>query len=239
MHCQFSSGQRIPALTASLMSRHVCTGEMAIAFAEAGMTLPPWRHHRSMLSKWLPSRARTLRVVPPVDRSSSKAAGRDGRSDAPPQPVHRRQSPVRPRASQGGPTASGRPAKRVHAPKQPSPAAQQASQTAVPAAPAKPAGNTLRRASLLSKEIQDQRAPPPPPPSKPDFASGSEASLRVNSGSAWSGASSDGGSTHDGASAACPRIRTVKMRGGSSAGGSSGGRMPTSLVLPPVSSTAA
>ncbi len=224
------------------------TGEMAIAFAEAGMTLPPWRHHRSMLSKWLPSRARTLRVVPPADRSPSKAAGRD---DATAQPVHRRQSPVRPRTPPGGQGGTGPPAKRVHAPKQPSPAMkqplpaaqQQASHTAVSAPPAKPAaaskvGNNLCRASLLSKEIQDLRSPPVQPPAKADlYASAAEASLRANSGSAWSGASSDGGSTH-GASAACPRIRTVKMRGGSSAGGSSGGRMPTSLVLPPVSAVA-
>ncbi len=227
----------------------VCPGEMAIAFAEAGMTLPPWRHHRSMLSKWLPSRARTLRVVPPADRGSGNAAGRD---DATVQPVHRRQSPVRPRTSQGGQGATGPPAKRLHAPKQPSPATKQpssatrqASQAAAPAPPAKPAAaskvgnNNLRRASLLSKEIQDLRSPPVQPPAKADlYASAAEASLRVNSGSAWSGASSDGGSTHDGASAACPRIRTVKMRGGSSAGGSSGGRMPTSLVLPPVGTAA-
>ena len=211
---------------------------MAIAFAEAGMTLPPWRHHRSMLSKWLPSRARTLRVVPPADRNlSSKAAGRDGSA----QLVNRRQSPVRPRTTQGGPGVSGRPAKRVHAQKQPSSSAAQqttsqmtAVLTPVPAttAAAPNAGYNLRRASLLSKEIQDQRTPPLAP--KPaDYSSAGESTLRVNSGCAWSGGSSDG-STH-GASAACPRIRTVKMRGGSSAGGSSGGRMPASLVLPPVS----
>ena len=211
------------------------------------MTLPPWRHHRSMLSKWLPSHARTLRVVPPANRSSSKAAGRDGAVGGSAQPAHRRQSPVRPRTPQGGPAASGRPAKRAHALKQPLPAAQQApSQTAVLAPPAVAktaaapnARNNLRRASLLSKEIEDQRAPPPPPLTirADHYSSAAEASLRVNSSGAWSGASSDGGSTH-GASAACPRIRTVKMRGGSSAGGSSGGRMPTSLVLPPVSTAA-
>ena len=215
------------------------------------MTLPPWRHHRSMLSKWLPSRARTLRVVPPADRSSGMAAGRDSVDGSAQQPVHRRQSPVRPRTPQGGQGGTGPPAKRLHAPKQPSPAikqpssaTQQASKTAVPAPAAKSAAaskvgnNNLRRASLLSKEIQDLRSPPAPPLAKADYyASAAEASLRANSGSAWSGASSDGGSTH-GASAACPRIRTVKMRGGSSAGGSSGGRMPTSLVLPPVSTAA-
>lgn len=49
--------------------------EMAAAFAAVGMTLPPWRHHRAMLSKWLPSRARTVAVLSaPASRKSSTAA---------------------------------------------------------------------------------------------------------------------------------------------------------------------
>lgn len=39
-------------------------GGMATAFAAVGMVLPPWWHHRAMISKWLPSRARTVQVLP-------------------------------------------------------------------------------------------------------------------------------------------------------------------------------
>ena len=103
------------------------------------MTLPPWRHHRSMLSKWLPSRARTVRIVPATERSVSDASqkpatGGSGKTEpqkaADPRPsvAYRtrgepaqrpaaalRQSPVRPRASQNGPASSSRPFKRAHA----------------------------------------------------------------------------------------------------------------------------
>ena len=217
------------------------------------MTLPPWRHHRSMLSKWLPLTARIVRVVPPAQRSPRQVT-RDGAASGSARRPETRQSPVRPRAAQAGPAASARPAKRAHAAKQQQPTsavrpapppAQQASPrpkalqvpAAVPqtAAVANAPGTGLRRASLLSKEIEDQRAPPP---KAQQIGFLETATLCVNSnGTRSSAGGSSDGSTH-GASAACPRIRTVKMRGGSSAGGSSGGRMPTSLVLPPVSTAA-
>ena len=35
----------------------VVTHELAAAFAEAGVTMPPWRSARSVMSKWAPQRA--------------------------------------------------------------------------------------------------------------------------------------------------------------------------------------
>ena len=222
------------------------------------MTLPPWRHHRSMLSKWLPSRARTVRIVPSAERSAGDgpqnpadrgaAAGpaeETPQSTAQPRPsrgrgatgeefVQRstadaRQSPVRPRASQAGSGASSRPTKRAHAAQPAS-----ASSTGIGASPntaanpgtGRPVSSSLRRSSLLSKELEAQRAPPPPKVQQPSTAV--ESSLRSDSTGGRSGLSrhsgggySSDGSTH-GATAACPRIRTVKLRGSSGSGG--GGR---------------
>ena len=51
--------------------------EMAVAFKECSVTCPPWRHPRSMISKWLPAKAQdTL-----VGRSSANQA-RSSRSDS-------------------------------------------------------------------------------------------------------------------------------------------------------------
>ena len=39
-------------------------GEMASSFQIMGFTMPPWRQRRAMLSKWLPLRATTHRILP-------------------------------------------------------------------------------------------------------------------------------------------------------------------------------
>jgi hypothetical protein len=249
-----------------LSSASLCAGEMAIAFAEAGMTLPPWRHHRSMLSKWLPSHARTVRIVPPAERGPSDGApkpadcGPAGPAGNKPEDTAQsrpsrapgagdettqrstadsRQSPVRPRAAQAGPGASSRPAKRAHAAQ---PASSTGASSEIPAGTDRPAGSSLRRSSLLSKELEAQRAPPTPKAQQPSTA---ESSLRADSAGGRSGLSrhsgggdSSDGSTH-GATAACPRIRTVKLRGsGSGGGGSSGGRTVLPFALPPATTAA-
>jgi uncharacterized protein (TIGR01615 family) len=55
------------------------THEMARAFAERGLTMPPWRSARSMMSKWAPQRAtdRLPQCDAPRGRSVSPAAANE------------------------------------------------------------------------------------------------------------------------------------------------------------------
>lgn len=48
--------------------------EMAAAFSLRGLTLPPWRRKLAVLSKWLPARARTVRVLPGLSATPPTAA---------------------------------------------------------------------------------------------------------------------------------------------------------------------
>lgn len=51
-----------PALLAPLVQ--LLCSEMSLAFEELGHSLPPWRQSRSLLSKWLPSKARDVDLSP-------------------------------------------------------------------------------------------------------------------------------------------------------------------------------
>lgn len=48
--------------------------EMAVAVAIRGLTLPPWRRRLAVLSKWLPTRAHAMRVLPGGPQAASSAA---------------------------------------------------------------------------------------------------------------------------------------------------------------------
>ncbi len=55
----------IPAVFVGTTSRliplvQLVAAEIAASFRERGLTLPPWRHVQSMLSKWLPTRAQEV-----------------------------------------------------------------------------------------------------------------------------------------------------------------------------------
>lgn len=50
------------------LAQLLCT-EMGAAFAARALTCPPWRQAKSLLSKWLPAKAR----IPQVQPSSSSA----------------------------------------------------------------------------------------------------------------------------------------------------------------------
>jgi uncharacterized protein (TIGR01615 family) len=49
-------------------------GEMSAAFQAAGVALPPWRHERAVLSKWLPARAKDVEVASPSDSPKAGSA---------------------------------------------------------------------------------------------------------------------------------------------------------------------
>ena len=55
----------------------LCT-EMSLAFQERGLSLPPWRQGKSLLSKWLPSKARDLDMSSPASGSPRAAMSPSG-----------------------------------------------------------------------------------------------------------------------------------------------------------------
>ena len=52
----------------------VCS-EMALAFGQMGLSLPPWRQAKSLLSKWLPTRAKDYGICSSSSPRSSKDGG--------------------------------------------------------------------------------------------------------------------------------------------------------------------
>lgn len=54
----------LPPAALSPLVDMLCS-EMSLAFEERGLSLPPWRQSKSLLSKWLPSKARDVDVSSP------------------------------------------------------------------------------------------------------------------------------------------------------------------------------
>ena len=50
--------------------------EMSLAFKERGLSLPPWRQGKSLLTKWLPAKARDLDMSSPI--ASPRASSPEG-----------------------------------------------------------------------------------------------------------------------------------------------------------------
>ena len=64
-----------PASALAPLVQLLCS-ELSLAFAQMGLSLPPWRHSKSLLSKWLPSKARDLEMGSPG--GSPRAASPEG-----------------------------------------------------------------------------------------------------------------------------------------------------------------